>query len=326
MINFIKKTILSLIMFSIFIIITVDAKSEIGLNDSKSISELERENVIKAIKENAVVAVVNGEKILIRDLKNSYEDLPSYMKNTTTFENLIIDKKAYQSLLDREVSLKLAYQNGIKCNLDKDEKIKRRVKQCQLAVVQKAYIEKRACEALSQNNEEELRKNYRELEKSTPRGEYQVILKMITVKNESEAKRILERIKNGENFGSLAKQTSSHPSKDHNGNLGIWIGKSELQQLGFSMEAIYDILRASKGTQLNKVYKLSDKKFGIFYIEDKRPYSLPPFEEIKEELRSALIPQKATEIIFQEIKESEKRGDIKRFDLNGNLIKLSITN
>lgn len=44
----------------------------------------------------------------------------------------------------------------------------------------------------------------------------------ILVKTQKEAKMVLERLKNGETFGKLAKEVSLCPSKKRGGDLGIF--------------------------------------------------------------------------------------------------------
>lgn len=91
-----------------------------------------------------------------------------------------------------------------------------------------------------------------------------VRVKTIVVKTEEEVKDILQELKKGKPFESLAKEKSIHESGPDGGELGWFVKRennSELEKIAFSLDkdSVSDIIKASENYQIIKVV---DKKGG----------------------------------------------------------------
>lgn len=101
----------------------------------------------------------------------------------------------------------------------------------------------------------------------------------------------------GTDFAQLAKETSEGPSRDDGGDLGFF-------RRGV-MEADFD--RAAFATPEHGVSDPVRTKFGwhVISIEEKRALSVPPFDEVKDQLREKLLRaqmDKYTEKYLQELR------------------------
>jgi parvulin-like peptidyl-prolyl isomerase len=89
-------------------------------------------------------------------------------------------------------------------------------------------------------------------------GMKQVRASHILVKKESEAKKILESLKNGASFSKLAEEHSECPSGKKGGDLG-WFGRGkmvpEFEKAAFSLKKgeISDLVKTKFGYHIIKV-------------------------------------------------------------------------
>ena len=110
---------------------------------------------------------------------------------------------------------------------------------------------------------------------------------------------LLANIKAGGNFEELAKKNSVDSSAAKGGDLG-WFGQ------GTMVPAFEKAAMALKEGQVSDVVK-SDFGFHIIKLTGKRPAGVRPFEEVKEQIKGAILPSKQQEI-FQKIKEDLKKS------------------
>lgn len=117
---------------------------------------------------------------------------------------------------------------------------------------------------------------------------------------EAEGRRILEKIKNGEDFGALA-QTYSKDSKAMDG--GDW-GLYEWRTLPPPEQE--EIGRLSEG-EISDIIK-SDEGIAILKITEKKPPRTKPLIEVRERIQNILLDQKAREIAEERVSELEKNA------------------
>lgn len=200
-----------------------------------------------------------------------------------------------------------------KADTKNDPEYARMVAECQKGVEQKLYldkeIEKRATDA-------ELKKSYDEVKAAAPKeDEYNI--SMITLTNKKEAEDVLRDLKKTgiSKFAEVANTKSKNKIPD--GNLGY-------VRLGELPEAFRDkVKNAAKATIIPTVVEIAmpdptdaNKKvttYNIIMVQDKRPATFPPFEAVKEELKTALSSKFAKEVI----KELEAEAEIEHFTMDG---------
>jgi len=143
---------------------------------------------------------------------------------------------------------------------------------------------------------------YEKLKKEV-KPEQEVKASHILLESEDDAKKILERLKAGEDFTTLAREASKDPTaKDNGGDLGYFT--KERMIASFSKVAFE--------TEIGKISDPVKTDFGwhIIKVEDKREVPVPTFEEVKSQLEAYQI-----RIVQQEVtKEVRDLTKIKRLD------------
>jgi peptidyl-prolyl cis-trans isomerase C len=156
-------------------------------------------------------------------------------------------------------------------------------------------------EAKSAITDEALHQTYDEAVKSQG-GQEEVRARHILVEAEDEAKAILEQLKGGADFATLAKEKSKDPGAAEGGDLGYFTKDQmvpEFAEVAFKMYP----------GQLSNPVKT---QFGwhIIKLEDKRTKQPPDFAKVKEQIESFLARKAQTEYITK-LRQSAK---IERLD------------
>lgn len=242
-------------------------------------------------KDAKVLAEVNGGTITTADFSRELKNLPEYLKAMAE------TPEGRKEMLDTMVIRELILQQASKDGLDKGADIEEKLQDLKKRLVVESYLKKKV-EAESQVSDADLQKFYEQNKDKFKSGE-QIKASHILVKTEKEAKDILAQIKAGGNFEELAKKFSADSSSAKGGDLG-WFGKGSMVPV-FEKAAL-----ALKEGQVSDVVK-SDFGFHIIKLTGKRPAGLRPLEEVKEQIKGAIMPQKQQEI-FQKIKEELKKS------------------
>ena len=133
--------------------------------------------------------------------------------------------------------------------------------------------------------------------------EQEVRARHILVETEDEAKKVYQRVKNGEDFAKVAGEVSKDPgSKTDGGDLGFFTKDRMVQpfaEAAFKMEP----------GQISEPVK---SQFGwhVIKVEEKRTKPVPSFEEMKEQVENYLA-RKAQQDIIMGLRQKAK---IERFD------------
>jgi peptidyl-prolyl cis-trans isomerase SurA len=117
-----------------------------------------------------------------------------------------------------------------------------------------------------------------------------VSLLEILVKEESgsdslaRAREILDRARKGEDFGSLARDTSASPTRATGGDLGKLAHgdlNPELEKIAFALPigAVSDLIRTTGG-------------YRILKVTERTELSVAPFDQVKEEIKQSLTQQR----------------------------------
>lgn len=242
-------------------------------------------------KDAKVLAEVNGGTITTADFSRELKNLPEYLKAMAE------TPEGRKEMLDTMVIRELILQQASKDGLDKGAEIEEKLQDLKKRLVVESYLKKKV-EAESQVSDADLQKFYEQNKDKFKSGE-QIKASHILVKAEKEAKDILAQVKAGGNFEELAKKYSADSSSAKGGDLG-WFGKGSMVPV-FEKAAL-----ALKEGQVSDVVK-SDFGFHIIKLTGKRPAGLRPLEEVKEQIKGAIMPQKQQEI-FQKIKEELKKS------------------
>jgi len=241
-------------------------------------------------KGGQTLSEVNGGVITTEDYKKEVETLPPYLKPMAdTPEG---KKELLETMVIRELILQQAQKDGIEKSpavADKLEDLKKRV-------VVEAYLKKKV-EEQANITDADLQKFYEQNKEKFKTGE-QVHASHILVKTEKEAQDILAQIKKGGNFEELAKKHSIDGAAAKGGDLG-WFGK------GSMIPEFEKVVFGLKEGELSGVVKT---QFGyhIIKLTGKRAAGTRPFDEVKEQIKAAMLPEKQ-QGVFQKLKEDLKK-------------------
>ncbi|MDR3578995.1 MAG: peptidylprolyl isomerase [Oryzomonas sp.] len=242
-------------------------------------------------KEGQVVAEVNGSNITTGDFNNELKNLPEYLKTMAE------TPQGRKEMLDTMVIRELILQQAAKDGLDKSPEVARKLEDLKKRLIVEAFLKKRV-ETDAKIGDDDLKKFYEQNKDKFKTGE-QVRASHILVKTEKEAKDVLAQIKAGGKFEELAKKYSVDSSAAKGGDLG-WFGKG-------SMVPVFEkaVLSLKEG-QVSDVVK-SDFGYHIIKLTGKRPAGVRPFEEVKDQIKAAIMPTKQQEV-FQKIKDELKKS------------------
>jgi len=241
-------------------------------------------------KEGQVLAEVNGGSITTGDFNRELKNLPEYLKAMAD------TPEGRKEMLDTMVIRELILQQATKDGLDKGAEIEDKMKDLKKRLIVESFLKKKV-ETESQVSDADLQKFYEQNKEKFKTGE-QIKASHILVKTEKEARDILTQIKAGGNFEELAKKNSVDSSAAKGGDLG-WFGK------GSMVPAFEKAAMALKEGQVSDVVK-SDFGFHIIKLTGKRAAGIRPLEEVKDQIKGAIMPTKQQEI-FQKIKEELKK-------------------
>jgi peptidyl-prolyl cis-trans isomerase C len=225
-----------------------------------------------------VVARVNGVDIKQSDLALADEDVGGDMQNTSP-------EAKREHLISYLADIIMVTQAAEKKNLGDNPDFKRRLAFLRNKLLMGFGLQEEAKAALT---DEALHQTYDEAVKSQG-GQEEVRARHILVEAEDEAKAILEQLKGGADFATLAKEKSKDPGAAEGGDLGYFTKDQmvpEFAEVAFKMYP----------GQLSNPVKT---QFGwhIIKLEDKRTKQPPEFAKVKDQIESFLARKAQTEFI-----------------------------
>lgn len=242
-------------------------------------------------KEGQTLAEVNGGTITTGDFNRELKNLPEYLKSMAD------TPQGRKEMLDTMVIRELILQQAAKDGIDKGADIEEKLQDLKKRIIVEAFLKKKV-ESESNVSDADMQKFYEQNKEKFKTGE-QMKASHILVKTEKEAKDVLAKLKAGGNFEELAKKFSVDSSSSKGGDLG-WFGKG-------SMVPVFEkAASALKEGQISDVVK-SDFGFHIIKLTGKRAAGIRPLEEVKDQIKGAIMPTKQQEV-FQKIKEELKKS------------------
>jgi peptidyl-prolyl cis-trans isomerase C len=187
-----------------------------------------------------------------------------------------------EELIRRELLLQEAKQAGI----DKNPSIAAQAEAAKQAVLIRNYVQQFVDK--HPISDDQLQANYDKIKAQVGGTEYKT--QHILVKEESEAKAIIEELKNGAKFDELAQRSIDPGSKDKGGDLG-WAAP------GNYVKPFADALVALEKGKYTETPVQSQFGYHVIQLEDTRPATFPAFEEIKPRLLQQIQTQEITKMV-----------------------------
>lgn len=182
-----------------------------------------------------------------------------------------------EELIRREVLSQAAVAAGT----DKTEAVKTQLELATQAILIRAYLQ----DYLSKNpvTDADLTKEYESVKERLGGSEYKP--RHILVETEAEAQKVIDRLRAGEDFAKIAKESKDPGSRDKGGELGWSTADLYVQPFSEAMVAL------KKGEMTLTPVK-SDFGYHVIKLDDVREVSPPSLEEVRPQLKQYLETQK----------------------------------
>jgi peptidyl-prolyl cis-trans isomerase C len=211
----------------------------------------------KGEQKGPYLAKVGNTKITQTDLEREIKNLPEFA------QKLFEGSGGKEKFLDELIKKELLYQEALKKGIDKDAEYQRKVAEFKKLTLIGQLLEKEI-ETKAKVTDQDV-KDYYEKHKEELASVSQIRASHILVKTEEDAKKILERLKKGEDFAKIAKKSSIDPGSAKNGgDLGFFssgqmVPEFEAAAARLKTGEISDPVKTKFGYHIIKV---TDKKMG----------------------------------------------------------------
>lgn len=237
------------------------------------------------------LAKVGETKITQSDFERELENLPNFA------QKMFEDSSGKEKFVDELIKKELLYQEALKKGLDKDTKYLKRVEDFKKIALVGQLLEKEI-ESKAKVSDKDV-KDYYEKHKEDFTTVSQIRASHILVKTEEEAKKILERLKKGENFAKIAKKISiDHGSAKNGGDLGFF-SKGQM---------VPEFEAAAVKLKPGEISEPVKTQFGyhIIKVMDKKQGQIIEFEKVKDFISQRLSAEKQKEVFDSYIEGLKK--------------------
>lgn len=240
------------------------------------------------IAPETVVATVNGKPITEADLQFAIQD---YAADLAQIPPQAHRRVVLDVLVDTLVIAEAAEKDGV----TDSEAFKQRLAFMTMQAERNAYVDQKVTAGIT---DAELKARYdQELAKFSPPEE--IHARHILVETEDEAKAIIKDLEGGADFATIAKEKSKDPgSGAEGGDLGFFARGQMVppfEEAAFALEV----------GQITKTPVKSDFGWHVIKLEEKRKQEPPPFDQIKDQIRTVLLREKFAELLTG-LKENAK--------------------
>ena len=193
-------------------------------------------------------------------------------------------KAVREELVNREVLAQAAQKRG----LDKSPDVQAQMEMARQAVLVRALFEAEV--KAHPITDSDLQQQYEQFKSSMGTNEYKV--RHILVDKEDDAKAIIADLNKGADFAKLAKEKSKDPgSKDNGGDLD-W-GPAARYVKPFA-----DAVTGLQKGQTTATPVKTDFGYHVIRLDDVRPLTVPPFNEMKEQFRQRAQQQQIQKMVM----------------------------
>lgn len=233
------------------------------------------------VAEGEVIATVNGQPIT--------EETLVMIRDANRNPNIPREK-----LIDDLVKIELLYQEAVRKKLETKPEVALR-----LRFVQRSVLSQAAMQDFILNTpiaDAEIQKEYEQNFTATDQKEYKA--RHILTETEKEAKKVIQKLKVGGSFDTVAKEYSTGPTGSKGGDLGWFSAQQMVAPFSEAVIALKngDYTQAPVKTQFG---------WHIILREDSRAKTPPPLDSMKPNIQ-AQLQRKAIEKHLETLKTSAK--------------------
>jgi peptidyl-prolyl cis-trans isomerase C len=194
-----------------------------------------------------------------------------------------------QSVKDSLITQEVVAQEAIKQGVEKQPEVATRLELARQNVLIRSYLD----DFFKKHpiSDEAIKKEYEKLK--TQMGDKEYKARHILVETEAEAKKLIADIKAGASFDKLAQEKSKDPGSGANGG-----------DLGWSVPASYvkpfsDALTKLQKGQMTQQPVQTQFGWHVIKLDDTRPLTVPPLEDVKDNIKQQLQQQELQKLIAQ---------------------------
>jgi peptidyl-prolyl cis-trans isomerase C len=228
-------------------------------------------------QEDGVAAIVNGDKILVKDVDKAIEMLG--VKGTAV-------DRVKPEVLNQIINEKLIEEAMVKAKIDESAEYKKRMDVLKIQLQRQIFVEQ---QIQGKIGDKQVRAEYDKFVKQN-KGKTEVRARHILVPSEQEALQIIKDLDGGADFVDLAKKRSSDPSAARGGDLGYFLKEEMVPE--FSKEAF-----AIKTGGYSKTPVKTQFGYHVIKVEDKRERAVPKFEEVAGAIQQQLGNQALQKLV-----------------------------
>lgn len=196
-----------------------------------------------------------------------------------------LDTRVREALINQELLARAAIDKG----LDRNPKLAAAMEMLRREQLSKAYLEDYV--KSHPVTDAEIQAEYDKAKANAAASGNEYKARHILVKTEEEAKAIQAQLKKKVAFEKLAKEKSKDPGSAKNGgDLGWNVAEAFVKEFG-------DALRGMKKGEVTPVPVKTQFGYHLIKLEDVRAISIPPLEEVKNEIRQQLQQQRVREAV-----------------------------
>ncbi len=226
-----------------------------------------------------VVAVVGEEPITIDQIKDFVKQVPQLSE--VPFQQI------YPKMLDLYINNKVIQMGAAEMRLPQEAKIQQMIQMAKDQIITQAYLTRVLDQALT---EQDLKDFYQEQVRAF-QSQPEVHARHILVDTQAQAKDVLIQLKAGADFATLANQKSLDKNAQ-NGDLGYFTREMMIPEFA---KAAFNMQKGELSNPVRTAYG-----WHVIQVLDKRMTQPPKFEEVKDQLRQAVMERKVPEILQQE--------------------------
>ncbi len=236
-----------------------------------------------AVPESKVLATVNGTAIT-QDIYDIYVLQRKHKPGGADANNNSV-------VLNEIINFELMRQEGVNKGLDKNAETIALLDHQQRSIMAGVAIKL----FLSDNpiSDEQLQQFYHQ---QVGKGGTDYKAKHILLKSEEDATQVITLLENGSDFEELAREKSTGPSGPSGGNLG-WFSQGQM------VKPFSDAAAALEKGSYTKVPVQTRFGWHVILLEDARESTPPPFADLKDRLRIAMVNKVLQEHV-QKIREA----------------------
>ncbi len=237
-----------------------------------------------------VVARVNGMEVTRDEVATAILQLPAEYQQVPM-------EILWQPILDQVIDRKLLAAAADESGLDEGEEFNQQINMMREELLQQLYLQQQVDEGLTTEALDEAYERFVADFEAAGAGE-EVHARHILVTTEDEANAVIGRLDDGEDFETVAMETSIGPSGPDGGDLGFFRKEDMVPEFGDAAFALEE----------GEVSGAVQSPFGwhVIKVEERRQAEAPAMEEVAGDLSN----QVAQELITEEIERLRADADI----------------